>query len=153
MYHRDDPQFFTNTPTDWNFNPLVDNPKINPYTNQNFANNALYDGMKYNAVIMLKEIIKQSNNIFSDDILEYVNKKCLQGSKTHYHTLLSITAHLFHYALASGKPINYKSFRRWCLKNPFYHDSFKEKKLEDFEGDDDYEIYISRNDINLDMLI
>ena len=30
----DELQFFTNTPTDWNFNILVDNPLINPYTNR-----------------------------------------------------------------------------------------------------------------------
>ena len=117
--------YFTNTPTDWNYNILVDTPSIDPYTNKPFKSMS-YNGMKYNVVIMLKEILKNSNNIFHEDILEYINKKCLQGSATDFYNLLSITAHLFHYVLSCNEPINLKSLRKWFKKNPFYYDSFKE---------------------------
>ena len=130
--------YFTNTQTDWNFNILVDNPSTDPYTNRPFKSMS-YNGMKYNVVIMLKEILKNSNNIFHEDILEYINKKCLQGSKTDFYDLLSITAHLFQYVLSCNEPINLKSLRKWFKKNPFYYDSFKEKTLEEFNGNDLYE--------------
>ena len=115
---------------------MVLNPHINPYTNKTFTKNAHYDGQKYNYDVMLKEFLQQSNNIFYEDILEWINKKCFQGSKSEFYTILSITGHLFHYVLSCNEPINYKSLRKWCLKTPFYYDSFKEKTLEDFDGDD-----------------
>jgi hypothetical protein len=131
--------FFTDDINDWNFSKLVTNPDLDPYTNKLVNNNGYYNQMKYNMCIMLKEILKQSNNIFHEDILEWVNKKCFQKSKSDFHDILSITAHLFHYSLNSNEPINYKAFRKWCLKNPFYYNSFSEKSLDDFEGDDNYE--------------
>ena len=76
--------FFTNNADDWNYNVLVDNPDVNPYTNKLFNVNGHYDGMKYNCVIMLKEILKQSNNIFNHDVLEWINKKCFQKSKSKF---------------------------------------------------------------------
>jgi hypothetical protein len=76
----DELRFFTNTPTDWNYNPLVDNPSINPYTNRVFKYSC-YDPMKLNCIKMLKEILKQFNNIFKDDLLEWINKKMFSGLK------------------------------------------------------------------------
>jgi hypothetical protein len=134
----DELKFFTNTPTDWNFNPLIDNPNINPYTNRRFKDGS-YDPMKINCVIMLKEILKHSNNIFHDDLLEWINKKCFQGSKSDFYDILSITGNLLNYVLTCNEPINYKNFRKWCLINKIYYNSFKEKALEEFEGRDDYE--------------
>ncbi len=89
--------------------------------------------------IMLKEILKQSNNIFHEDVHQWLEKKCYQGSKSDFHDILSITAHLLHYVLNCNEPINYKNFRKWCLKNPFYYNSFSEKTLDDFQGEDIYE--------------
>jgi hypothetical protein len=40
---------------------------------------------------MFKEILKQTNNIFHDDLLEWINKKCFQGSKSDFNDILSIT--------------------------------------------------------------
>jgi hypothetical protein len=128
--------YFTNDPADWNFNQLVDNPSINPYTNRAFKSGS-YDGLKYNAVIFLKEILKNSNNLFNDDILEWVNKKAFLGSKSDYYDILSITAHLFKYILFHGDtPINYKSLRKWAINHPFLYNSFNEKTLEEFDGDE-----------------
>ena len=131
--------FFTDNKDDWNYNILVTIPDIDPYTNELFNNEGYYNQMKYNCVIMLKEILKQSVNVFHEDILDWLNKNCFQGSQSNYYDILSITAHSFHYSLNSNEPINYKNFRKWVLKNPFYYDSFKEKTLEDFDGNDLYE--------------
>jgi hypothetical protein len=37
--------------------------------------------MKYNAVIMLKEILKHTSQYLNDDDKEWIYKKTLQGSK------------------------------------------------------------------------
>ena len=143
--------FFTNNADDWNYNILVDNPDINPYTNKLFNENGHYDGMKYNCVIMLKEILKQSHNIFNHDVLEWIIKKCFQKSKSNFYDILSITGHLFHYVLNCNEPINYKSLRKWCLKNPFYYDSFKDKTIEEFDGDDLYAKQRNKEKYDIDM--
>lgn len=143
--------FFTNNINDWNYNVLVDNPDVNPYTNKLFNDKGHYDGMKYSCVIMLKEILKQSHNIFNYDVLEWIEKKCFQKSKSDFYDILSITCHLFHYVLNCNEPINYKSFRKWCLKNPFYYDSFKDKTIEEFDGDDLYTKQRNKEKYDLDM--
>ena len=142
--------FFTDNIDDWNYNILVTNPDINPYTNKLFNKNGHYDGMKYNCVIMLKEILKQSNNIFHEDIHNWLNKKCYQKSKSDFYDILSITGNIFHYVLTCNEPINYKSFRKWCLNNKFYYSSFKEMKLEEFEGTCDNERERKRDKHDLD---
>ena len=143
--------FFTDNIDDWNYNILVTNPDINPYTNKLFNKNGHYDGMKYNCVIMLKEILNQSNNIFHDDIKEWIIKKCFQGSKSDFYDILSITGHLFHYILSCNEPINYKNLRKWCLKNKFYYDSFSEKTLEEFDGGDLYAKQRTKEKYDVDM--
>jgi hypothetical protein len=50
--------------------------------------------MKYNCVIMLKDILKHTNHYSNDDIKEWIFKKALQGSKNDY-----ITSNLFYYYL------------------------------------------------------
>ena len=143
--------FFTNNPDDWNYNQLVDNPDINPFNNKLFNKNGHYDGMKHNCVIMLKEILKQSNNIFNDDIKEWIIKKCFQKSKSDFYDILSITCHIFHYVLNCNEPINYKNLRKWCLTNKFLYDSFSEKTLEEFDGDDLYAKQRNKEKYDLDM--
>ena len=147
--HISELNFFTNTPTDWNYNILVDNPSTDPYTNRPFKSMS-YNGMKYNVVIMLKEILKNSNNIFNEDVHEYINKKCMQGSKTDFYDLLSITSHLFHYVLNCNESTNLKSLRKWFKKNPFIYDSFSEKTLEQFDGNDLYEMQRSKEKADSD---
>jgi hypothetical protein len=51
--------------------------------------------MKYNCVIMLKEILKHTNPYLNNDVKEWISKKALQGSKSNYWDILSITVNLF----------------------------------------------------------
>jgi hypothetical protein len=129
--------FFSNNKNDWNYNELINNPLINPWTNKTFKSLS-YDDMKFNMIIFLKEIIKYSNNLHVD-LHVWINKKCFQKSKSKFYDILSITGHLFNYILTDNQPINYKQFRIWCLNNKIYYNSFKEKALEEFEGDFDNE--------------
>ena len=142
MPHRTDSIFFSDNINNWNFSPLVLNPNINPYKNKPFNNNnnQYYDGLKYNYVIMLNEILKYSNNLFSEleDLKEWVFKKALQGTKSSFWDILNITVYIFNYYLLrpNNDEINYKSFRKWYIKNPFYLES--DKKLNEFDGDNEY---------------
>ena len=69
MPHRKDLNYFSDDVNEWNYSPLVLNPDINPYKNKPLNNNnsQYYDGLKYNCIIMLCEILKHSNNLFNDD--------------------------------------------------------------------------------------
>ena len=98
---------------------------------------------------MLKEILKQSNNIFHEDLLEWIDKKCNQGSKSDFYDILSITGNTFNYVLTRNEPINYKFFRKWCLTNKIYYNSFKEKELCEFEGETDNQRERSREEHDL----
>jgi hypothetical protein len=143
----DELRFFTNNKNDWNYNILIDNP--NPYTNRPFKDGS-YDPMKINCLICLKEILKYSPNIFHEDVHEWLNKKCHQKSRSDFYDILSITGNIFNYVLTCNEPINYKNFRKWCLINKIYYNSFKEKALEEFEGRDDYEKERNREKHDLD---
>jgi hypothetical protein len=64
--------------------------------------------MKYNTVIMLKEILKHTSKYLNDDVKEWIFKKALQGSKNDYWEILSITTNLFYYYLfRTEQTINY----------------------------------------------
>ena len=77
--------------------------------------------MKYNAVIMLKEILKHTSQYLNDDVKEWIYKKALQGSKSDYWDILSTTSNLFYYYLFRiEETINYKNFRLRVRKNPLY---------------------------------
>ena len=77
--------------------------------------------MKYNAVIMLKEILKQTSQYLNDDVKQWIYKKALQGSKNDYWNILSITTNFFYYYLfRKDETINYKKFRLWLRQNPLY---------------------------------
>ena len=77
--------------------------------------------MKYNAVIMLKEILKHTSKHLNDDVKEWIFKKTLQGSKNCYWEILSITTNLFYYYLfRTDETINYKKFRFRFRQNPLY---------------------------------
>ena len=85
-------------------------------------NNQYYDGLKYNCIIMLSEILKYSNNLFNDDLKQWIFKKAFQGTKSSFWEILNITVHIFNFYLLrpNNNEINYKSFRKWYLKNPLY---------------------------------
>jgi hypothetical protein len=77
--------------------------------------------MIYNAVIMLKEILKHTNQYLNDDVKQWIYKKALQGTKSDYWDILSITTNLFYYYLfRTDETINYKKFRLWFRQNPLY---------------------------------
>jgi len=76
---------------------------------------------------MLKEILKQSNHFLGDDVKDWIFKKALQGTKSDYWDILSITTNLFYYYLfRTEETINYKKFRLWFRKNPLYIKSNEE---------------------------
>ena len=78
--------------------------------------------MKYDCVIMLKEILKHTSNYLSDDVKEWIFKRALQGSKNDYWEILSITTNLFYfYLFRTEETINYKKFRLWFRQNPFIY--------------------------------
>ena len=80
--------------------------------------------MKYNCVIMLKEILKHTSKYLNDDVKEWIFKKALQGSKNDYWEILSITTNLFYYYLfRTDETINYTKIRLWFRQNPLYKKS------------------------------
>ena len=140
MPHKRDLNYFSDDVNKWNYSPLVLNPNINPYKNKPFNNNnnQYYDGLKYNCGVMLSEILKHSNNLFSDDLKQWIFKKAFQGTKSSFWVILNITVHIFNYYLLrpNNEEINYKSFRKWYLKTPIYLES--DKKLDEFDGDNEF---------------
>jgi hypothetical protein len=103
----DEFEFCSNDCNNWNYNPFINTPNADPYNNKrviNISSNNSYNVMKYNCVIMLKEILKHTNHYLNDDIKEGIFKKALQGSKNDY-----ITTNLFYYYLfRTDETINYK---------------------------------------------
>ena len=116
--------FFSNDYNNWNYNPYINTPNIDPYNLKRtitITGTNSYNMMKYNAVIMLKEILKHVNQYLCDDVKDWIFKKALQGTKSDYWNILSITTNLFYYYLfRTEKTINYKKFRLWFRKNPLY---------------------------------
>ena len=89
----DEFEFFSNDFNNWNYNPFINTPDADPYNKNrviNISNNNSYNLMKYNAVIMLKEILKHTSKYLNDDVKERIFKKALQGSKNGYWEILPI---------------------------------------------------------------
>ena len=51
--------------------------------------------------------------------------------------------------MTCNQPITYKGFRKWCLVNKIYYNSFKEKELCEFEGETDNERERNREEHDL----
>ena len=121
----DEFDFFSNDYNNWNYKEFINTPNADPYNKKrviNISSNNSYNLMKYNCVIMLKEILKHTSKYLNDDVKEWKFKKALQGSKNDYWEILSITANLFHYYLfRTEETINYKKFRLWFRQNPFIY--------------------------------
>ena len=119
----DELYFFSNECSNWNYNPYINTPNADPYNKKrtiNISSNNSYNLMKYNCVIMLKEISKHTSKYLNDDVKEWIFKKALQGSKNDYWDILSITTNLFYYYLfRTEETINYKKNRLWFSRNPF----------------------------------
>ena len=57
----DEFEFFSNDCNNWSYNPFINTPNADPYNKTrviNISSNNNYNLMKYNAVIMLKGILK-----------------------------------------------------------------------------------------------
>ena len=90
----DEFEFFSNDSNNWNYNPYINTPNADPYNLKrtiNITGNNSYNMMKYNTVIILKEIY-----------------------------ILSITTNLFFYYLfRTDETINYKKFCLCSEKIPY----------------------------------
>ena len=110
----DEFDFFSNDSNNWNYNPFINTPNADPYNKKrviNISRNNSYNLMKYNAVIMLKAILKHISKCLNDDVKEWIFKKALQGSKNDYWEILSITTTLlFYYFFRTEEIINSKKF-------------------------------------------
>jgi hypothetical protein len=94
----DEFDFFSNDSNNWNYNPFINTPDADPYNLKRtitMTGTNSYNMLKYNAVIMLKEILKHTSQYLNDDIKHWINKKALQGTKSDYWDILSITTNLF----------------------------------------------------------
>ena len=116
--------FFSNDSNNWNYNPFINTPNADPYNLKRIitiSGTNSYNMMKYNAVIMLKEILKHTSQYLNNDVKIWIEKKALQGTKSDFWDLLSITTNLFYYYLfRTDETINYKKFRLWFRQNPLY---------------------------------
>ena len=116
--------FFSNDSNNWNYNPFINTPDADPYNLKRiitFSGTNSYNMMKYNTVIMLKEILKHTSQYLNNDVKIWIEKKALQGTKSDYWDILSITTNLFYYYLfRTDETINYKQFRLWFRQNPLY---------------------------------
>ncbi len=80
--------------------------------------------MKFNCVIMLKEILKHTNQYLNDDVREWIFTKALQGSKNDYWEILSITTNLFYYySFRTDETINYKKIWKMDLEKSITYKS------------------------------
>jgi hypothetical protein len=118
----DEFDFFSNDAEKWNYNPFINIPNAHPYNLKrtiNISSNNSYNLMKYNAVIMLKEILKHTSQYLNNDVKEWIYKKALQGTKSDYWYILSITTIFFYYYLfRTDETINYQKFRFGSVKTP-----------------------------------
>ena len=80
----DEFDFFSNDCNNWNYDPFINTPNADPYNKKrviNISSNNSYNLMKYNAVIMLKDISKHTSKYLENDVIHWIIKKALQGSK------------------------------------------------------------------------
>ena len=70
--------FLCNDRNKWNYSPYINTPNADPYNNNRtigITSNNSYNTLKYNAVIMLKEILKHTSQYLNDDIKYGLIKK------------------------------------------------------------------------------
>ena len=76
----DEFNFFSNDRNNWNYNPFINTPNADPYNKNrtiNISSNNSYNLMKYNAVIIAKEILKHTSQYLNDDVKEWIYTKAL----------------------------------------------------------------------------
>jgi hypothetical protein len=84
---------FSNDRNNWNYNEFMNTPNADPYNKKraiNLSSNNSSNLMKYNCVMMLKEILKHTSQYLNDDVKEWIFKKALQGSKNDFWEILSV---------------------------------------------------------------
>ena len=77
----DEFDFFSNDYNNWNYNEFINTSNADPYNKQlviNLSSNNSYNFMKYNCVIMLKEILKHISHYSNDDVKEWMLKKAFK---------------------------------------------------------------------------
>jgi hypothetical protein len=78
----DEFECFSNDFNNWNYNEFINTPNADPYNKKrklNISSNKSYNLMKYNAVIMSKEVLKHTRKYLNNDVIDWVFKKALQG--------------------------------------------------------------------------
>ena len=71
----DEFEFFSNDSNNWNYNAFINTPNADPYNLKrtiNISSNNSYNMMKYNAVIMRKEILKHTSQYLYDDVKDWI---------------------------------------------------------------------------------
>ena len=71
----DEFDFSNNDSTNWNYNEFINTPNADPYNlkrTTTISSNNSYNLMKYNAVIMLKEILKHAIQYLNDYVKELI---------------------------------------------------------------------------------
>ena len=139
-YHLSKLIFFSSVPEDWNYNKLKIED-IDPYLNKPFNYNSsyiVYNGLKYCNEIFIKELIKYIKP--DEELITYINKSALQGSKTKYYSSLKLLRNLFICVLdifnnANNKTLTYKDYNKSLRKNIFFTDC--KYNLKDFEYNED----------------
>ena len=123
----DEFDFFNNDCNNWNYNEFINTPNADPYIKKRVINISINNScnlMQYNATIMLKEILKHTSKYLENDVIDWIIKKALQGSKNDYWEILIITTNLFYYYLfRTEETINYNKNRLWFRQNPLYIES------------------------------
>jgi hypothetical protein len=80
----DEFDFFSTDFTNWNYNPFINTPNADPYNKKrtiNISSNNSYNLIKYNCVIMLKEILKHTKQYLENDIIDWIIKKAERERK------------------------------------------------------------------------
>ena len=70
-----DLEFFSTDVNNWNYNEFINTLNADPCKLKriiNISSNNSYNLMKYNCVIMLKEILKHTKQYLENDVLEWI---------------------------------------------------------------------------------
>ena len=140
---------------DWNNNELIIEPYKDIFNNSKPFKKDSYNGLKYCIFIYFKELLKLLNNknLIDDDIKIYLHQKFFNNmNKTNYYNFLSWFSHLLKYYINNynkNESINYKMFRKYCLKHNFLYQLKEDEEEEYFKENirSDKTFNILRNEI------
>jgi hypothetical protein len=151
--------FYSLFSDEWNSNELIIEPYQDIFNNNKKFKKDSYNGMKYCIFIYFKELLKLLNNknLIDDDIKIYLHQKFFNNmNKTNYYNFLSWFSHLLKYYINNyniNESINYKMFRKYCLKNKFLYELNEEEEKEFFRenirSDKTYNILINELNKNI----